>query len=74
MTGANNGTPVQMENLFEESLKKVIEKISKSNKLISIKPTKLILPQNVIDYLADLGYDSQEKINELIIELTKDQS
>lgn len=62
-----------MEILSEESLNKALKEISKANKPISIKPTKILLPPNIVTYLADLGYDTQEKINELIIALIKDQ-
>jgi len=49
-----------------ENLQQAISKMSNSKDLLSIKPTKIIIPLKIIKFLADQGYDTQEKINILI--------
>jgi len=53
-------------NLSFENLQKALSKMIESKELLSIKPTKILIPHNIIKFLADRGYDTQEKIDILI--------
>jgi phage major head subunit gpT-like protein len=37
---------------------------------LSIEPTRIIIPPDIIDWLAEEGYDTQQKVDKLIADIT----
>jgi len=61
-------------NLSLENLSKALSKMSENKTLLlSIKPTRIIIPNNIIKFLSDHGYDTQEKIDMLISSILEDK-
>lgn len=59
-------------SLSESNLAEVLTKIKSQEdkaELLSIKPTKLMISGAIAEYLAERGYDTQGKIDELITDL-----
>ena len=56
------------EALSVASLDRVLAKLRmySDTEPLSLSPSKIMIPCDIVVWLADMGYDSQEKIDELV--------